>query len=145
MSSISGGIDRIKAVFDDDSLVADAGLLPAGTVMARLGLERLLDEVVRTPAAGRGSGAKVLTVVVSMLAGGSFIDDADRLRSGCTARVLGVRGGGCVHGGDVFAVFHRWACEPVRQSTRVGAWQGVVCGRSPEDRRDDHRRGLQDL
>ena len=48
----------------------------------------MVDEVVRPPGSGRGSGAKVLSVVASMLVGGSFIDDADGLRSGSTAQVL---------------------------------------------------------
>ena len=74
--------------FDEGSLVGDAGLLLAGTVMEKLGLEAMVDEVVRPPGSGRGSGAKVLSVVASMLVGGSFIDDADRLRSGSTAQVL---------------------------------------------------------
>ena len=39
MSRVAGGIDGLEAVFDDVSLVADAGLLLAGTVMGRLGLE----------------------------------------------------------------------------------------------------------
>ena len=47
MSSVAGGIDGLEAVFDDGSLVADGGLLLAGTVMHRLGLEALIDEVVR--------------------------------------------------------------------------------------------------
>ena len=90
MSSISGGIDGVEVHFDDGSLVGDAGLLLVGTVMVRLGLEALVDEVVRPPEAGRGSGGKALSVVASMLVGGSFIDDADRLRSGSTAQVLPV-------------------------------------------------------
>ena len=88
MSSISGGIDGVEVRFDEGSLVGDAGLLLAGTVMDRLGLEAMLDAVVRPPSAGRGSGAKALSVVASMLVGGSFIDDADRLRAGSTAQVL---------------------------------------------------------
>ncbi len=88
MSSIAGGIDGIEAVFDDASLVADAGLLLAGTVMGRLGLESLIDEVVRPPESGRGSGAKALSVVASMLVGGSHIGDADRLRAGSASAVL---------------------------------------------------------
>ena len=88
MSSISGGIDGVEVRFDDGSLVGDAGLLLVGTVMVRLGLEALVDEVVRPPEAGRGSGGKALSVVASMLVGGSFIGDADRLRSGSTAQVL---------------------------------------------------------
>ncbi len=89
MSSVAGGIDGVEAVFDDASLVADAGLLLAGTVMGRLGLEALIDDAVRPPAAGRGSGAKALSVVASMLVGGSFIGDADRLRAGSASAVLG--------------------------------------------------------
>ncbi len=89
MSSIAGGIDGLEAVFDDASLVADAGLLLAGTVMGRLGLESLIDEVVRPPEAGRGSGAKALSVVASMLVGGSHIGDADRLRAGAAVGMTG--------------------------------------------------------
>ena len=52
----------------------------------------MLDEVVRPPGSGRGSGAKALSLVASMLVGGggggSFIDDADRLRAGSAASVL---------------------------------------------------------
>ena len=88
MRSIPGGIDGLEVRFDDASLVADAGLLLAGTVMERLGLEALIDEAVRPPASGRGSGAKTLSMVASMLVGGSFIDDADRLRAGSTGAVL---------------------------------------------------------
>ena len=88
MGSIPGGIDGLEVRFDDGSLVADAGLLLAGTVMDRLGLEGLIDAAVRPPAAGRGSGAKALSVVASMLVGGSFIDDAERLRAGSVGAVL---------------------------------------------------------
>ncbi len=42
MRSVAGGIDGLEVVFDDGSLVADAGLLLAGTVMHRLGLEALI-------------------------------------------------------------------------------------------------------
>lgn len=88
MGSLSGGLDGVGAVFDEGRLVADAGLLLAGSLVGRLGLEAMLDEVVRPSGAGRGSGAKLLTAVSSMLAGGSFIDDADRLRSGSGSAVL---------------------------------------------------------
>ena len=56
MSSVAGGIDAIEAVFDDGSLVADAGLLLAGTVMSRLGLEALIDDTVRLDGREAGSG-----------------------------------------------------------------------------------------
>ena len=89
MSSVAGGIDGIEAVFDDGSLVADAGLLLAGTVMRTLGLEALIDDTVRPGgSAGAGAGRKVLTLVASMLVGGRCIDDTDRLRSGASGAVL---------------------------------------------------------
>ena len=77
-------LDRLRVVFDDGSLVSDAGLLVAGTLMDRLGLERLLDETVRMDGRAGGSrpGRKVLSLVASMLLGGSHIDHAERLRAG---------------------------------------------------------------
>ena len=39
MNRIPGDIDRLAVVFDEESLVSDAGLLAAGTLMKRLGLE----------------------------------------------------------------------------------------------------------
>ena len=93
MNSLQCGIDRLDVRFDEGSLVADAGLLVAGTLLSRLGLERLVDDMVRM--SGRPGGArpgrKVLSLVVSMLVGGSHIDHADRLRSGATRRVLPFR------------------------------------------------------
>ena len=75
MRSVSGGIDGLEAVFDDGSLVADAGLLLAGTVMSRLGLEALIDDTVRPGgSAGSGAGRKVLSLVASMLVGGCCIE-----------------------------------------------------------------------
>ena len=84
MRSISGGIDGLEAVFDEASLVADAGLLLAGTVMGRLGLEALIDDTVRLDGreAGSGSGRKVLSLVASMLVGGCCIDDAGLVSGG---------------------------------------------------------------
>ena len=92
MSRVAGGIDGLEPVFDDGSLVADAGLLLPATVMGRLGLEALIDDTVRPlgpPRRARGRGRKVLSLVASMLVGGCCIDDADRLRSGSGAGVLG--------------------------------------------------------
>jgi hypothetical protein len=90
VSSVSRGLDRIEVAFDDPSLVADAGLILPATLAVRLGLESLVNRSVRL--SGRVGGAlpgrKVLTLVFSILAGGSHIDHADRLRAGATRRVL---------------------------------------------------------
>ena len=90
MSGVLQNIDRYEVVFDDEGLVADAGLLAAGTLIVRLGLEDLVDRTVRL--GGREGGAhpgrKVCTVVAAMLLGASHIDHVDRLRAGSTGRVL---------------------------------------------------------
>lgn len=90
MSRVPDDVDRLEVRFDEESLVADAGLLVAGTLIERLGLERLLDDTVRMGGRVGESrpGRKILSLVVSMLLGGSHIDHADRLRSGSTRRVL---------------------------------------------------------
>ncbi|MFN8034839.1 MAG: transposase [Acidimicrobiia bacterium] len=79
--------------FDDESLVADAGLVLVATVVARLGLERLIDATVRLVGrvGGARPGRKVLTLVHAMIAGADCIDDTNRLRAGATSGVLGHR------------------------------------------------------
>ena len=93
MRSVSRSIDRVAVTFDDPSLVADAGLIVPATLMVRLGLEALVNDRVRLVDRVGGSrpGRKVLTLVTSILAGGSHIDHADRLRAGATQRVLPFR------------------------------------------------------
>jgi hypothetical protein len=91
--SVSRGIDRIEVTFDEPNLVANAGLLLVATLVVRLGLERLINEMVDL--SGRVGGAlpgrKVLTLVHAMVAGASHIDHADVLRAGATQSVLGHR------------------------------------------------------
>ncbi len=93
MGSSSRGIDRIAVTFDEPTLVADAGLVVPATLMVRLGLEQLVNEMVRLTGRVGGAlpGRKVLTLVTAILAGASHIDHADRLRAGATARVLPFR------------------------------------------------------
>ena len=47
MTRVSHALDRVEAIFDDDTLVADAGLVVPATLMARLDLEALCDSKVR--------------------------------------------------------------------------------------------------
>lgn len=86
MSSSSRRIDRLEATFDHEGLVANAGLIVPATLMARLGLEALINAWVKTGSAR--PGRKVLTLVAAMIAGGTHIDHVDILRSGATQRVL---------------------------------------------------------
>lgn len=84
-------LDRMETRFDDDRLVADAGLLLPATLAHHLGLRELVEVHLDLGAAvGRANaGDKLLTLVMSALAGGDCIDDANGLRAGSTGRVLG--------------------------------------------------------
>ena len=117
--------DRIGVSFD--GLVANAGLLPA-TLAQHLGLRELVDHHLDLGVApGRANtGDKILTLVASALAGGDCIDDADALRAGGTARILG----GTIKAPSTLGTFlrsFRWG--HVRQLDRVSrellarAWQ----------------------
>ena len=83
--------DRIQITFDDHRLVANAGLLLPATLAQRLGLPELVDRRLDLGnALGRANtGDKIVTLVASALAGGDCIDDADVLRTGGTAGVIG--------------------------------------------------------
>lgn len=84
-------LDRLETRFDDERLVADAGLLLPATLAQHLGLKELVEEHLDLgTATGRANaGDKLLTLVMSALAGGDCIDDANALRAGSTERVLG--------------------------------------------------------
>ena len=130
------GIDRVGATFDDPSLVADAGLIVPATLMVRLGLQALVDQVVRLidRVGGAKPGRKVLTPVASILAGGSHIDHADRLRAGATQRVLPFR----VMASSTLGTFLRSftfghirqldavSAETIRRAWRLGAGPGTA-------------------
>jgi hypothetical protein len=90
---VSRAIDRIEATFDDETLVADAGLIAPATLMVRFGLEALINRTVRLVdrVGGARPGRKILTLVAAILAGASHIDHVDRLRAGATNKVLPFR------------------------------------------------------
>ena len=111
--------DRIRILFDDHRLVANAGLLLPATLARHLGLRELVDHHLDLGGApGRANtGDKMLTLVASALAGGNCIDDADVLRTGGTVGLHpGRHGQGAIHPG------HLPAQLPVgpRPSTRPG-------------------------
>jgi hypothetical protein len=77
--------------FDDEGLVANAGLVVVATLSARLGIGRIVEATVRMAGVvgGANPGRKVLTLVHAIVAGASHIDHADVLRAGDSRRVLG--------------------------------------------------------
>ena len=86
MSSSSRKLDRLQVTFDHDRIVANAGLILPATLMARLGLEDLINTWVRTGSAL--PGRKILTLVAAMIAGATHIDHVNMLRAGATQAVL---------------------------------------------------------
>ena len=125
--------DRIRIVFDDHRLVANAGLLLPATLARHLGLPELVDHHLDLGGApGRANtGDKLMTLVASAMAGGDCIDDADVLRTGGTACTLR----GTVKAPSTLGTFlrsFRWG--HVRQLDRVSrellAW---AAGAGPGD------------
>ena len=93
MARVSRGLDRVEVVFDDSHLVANAGPILVSTLAMRLDLEAVVNATVRLAGkvGGAWPGRKVLTLVHSIVAGGSHIDHADVLRAGATQSVLAHR------------------------------------------------------
>src|SRR3954468_8239290 len=88
----SHDLSRVRVRFDEPNLVPSAGLLPVAALAQRLGVEQLVEDRLTLAAHGHRSGAKALTVLGSMLAGGDSIRDVSLLRTGATDEVFdGVR------------------------------------------------------
>ena len=138
--------DRIRIVFDDHRLVANAGLLLSATLAQHLGLRELVDHHLDLGGApGRANtGDKMLTLVASALAGGDCIDDADALRAGGTVSVLGCLKT-AIHPGHLPAQLSLGACPSTRPREPPVAGPGM--GRWGRTRRlaPDHRPGLDHL
>lgn len=87
----SHNLGAVPVSFDDDNLVANAGLIAPAALAQRLGIAELVDRRVRLDrkrAGAANSGAKALTVFGGMLAGGDSIDDLDVLRAGAAAELF---------------------------------------------------------
>ena len=133
--------DRIRIVFDDHRLVANAGLLLSATLAQHLGLRELVDHHLDLGGApGRANtGDKMLTLVASALAGGDCIDDAP---AGGTVSVLGCM----VKAPSTLGTFlrsFRWG--HVRQLDRVSRQLLAGMGRWTRRLAPDHRPGLDHL
>jgi hypothetical protein len=85
--------DSIGVEFDDERLVANAGVVLTGTLIERLGIEPLVDQIVELgerPGAAR-PGRKVCSLLQAMALRADSIDDCDVLRAGGTEALLGHR------------------------------------------------------
>jgi len=81
-------LSRVTTTFDETNLVPNAGLLPAAVLAQRLDLGGLVDRRLQLAVHGANSGAKALTVIGSMLAGGDSIDDTAVLRAGAASALF---------------------------------------------------------
>jgi hypothetical protein len=111
----SHDLSKVSMSFTEANLIPNAGVLPAAVLAQRIGLGELVDERLGLSQHGANSGAKALTVIGSMLAGGDSIDDTALLRAGARWRV-GARADEqfieltCSHG----SILRGPAAEPLR-------------------------------
>jgi Transposase DDE domain group 1 len=92
-SGVAVRLDSVLVEFDDERLVANAGVLLTSTLINRLGLERLVEESVdlgQRPGAAK-PGRKLCSLVHAMALGADSIDDCDVLRCGGTEALCGHR------------------------------------------------------
>jgi hypothetical protein len=90
---VNGLSDATRVVFDDQRVVANAGVMLPAFLAGRLGLEALVDQTVdlgERPGAPN-PGRKVMSLLSAMCLGADCIEDCGVLRSGQTRAVLGHR------------------------------------------------------
>src|SRR3954465_7959973 len=86
------GPDGVRVCFDDERVVADAGVMLVATLARRLGVEALAGRLVRLRRDRSGAanaGRKVMALLYAMVLGADSIDDTGVLRAGRTGRLLG--------------------------------------------------------
>jgi hypothetical protein len=90
---VNGLPDATRVVFDDERVVANAGVLLPAVLAERLGIEAVIDRTVDLGdrAGAANAGRKVMSLVSAMCLGADCIDDCSVLRSGQTRAVLGHR------------------------------------------------------
>jgi len=88
---VHGSPDRLVVAFDDERVVANAGVLLPALLADRLGIEVLVERTVDLGerAGAANPGRKVMSLVSAMALGADCIEDCAVLRSGQTSAVLG--------------------------------------------------------
>ena len=94
-------------------LLPNAGLLLDDVLAQRLDLAGLIDRRLHRATHGANSGAKALSVIGSMLAGGDSIDDVAVLRAGAAASLFGGTRAPSTVGSWLRA--HTWSNVPARR------------------------------
>ncbi len=93
MSRFYLGQRAVEVAFDDENLVANAGLALVGSFCARIGLAGIISDKVRlyNRVGGANPAYKSLSLVHAMVAGASHIDHVDVLRAGANESILPFR------------------------------------------------------
>ncbi len=125
-------LSRVRVSFDEANLVPNAGLLPAAVLAQRLDLGGLIDGRLHLAQHGSNSGAKALTVIGSMLAGGDSIDDVAVLRAGAAGSLFdGTRAPSTV---GAWLRAHKWSnvrqLDAISREVLKRLW---ACGAGPAD------------
>jgi hypothetical protein len=124
-------------VFDDEHVVANAGVMLPALLAGRLGIERLVDDCLDLgdrPGAAN-PGRKVMTMLSAFALGADCIADCDVLRSGQTEAVLGHR---VVAPSTVGTFLRSFTFGHVRQLDRVlgvAVQRAWAAGAGPGDER----------
>jgi hypothetical protein len=87
------GWSRAQPLFDDESLVSYAGLVPVMALAQQAGLSELISGRVaigatRVKSAGANPAGKLTSIIAGMAAGADSIDDLDLIRSGGMPRLF---------------------------------------------------------
>lgn len=110
----------------------NAGLLPAAVLAQRIDLSGLIDGRLRLAEQGANSGAKALSVIGAMLAGGDSIDDVAVLRAGAAASLFDATRAPSTVGSWLRA--HKWSnvrqLDAVSRELLARLW---AAGAGPED------------
>lgn len=116
MSSLVYGNGPIKIDFDDPKLSGDGGLMLVSAMFERLGVAETAQRWVNVQGDGSANvGPKLETLVATMIAGGSHIDHANRLRW-CYQRTVAPPHVRAVHVGHVASVFRQSVGHPARSA-----------------------------
>jgi Transposase DDE domain group 1 len=135
-SEASMRLDSVGVEFDDERLVANAGLILIATLSRRLGIEQMVDRMVKLGerAGAARPGRKVLTLIHAVTAGADSIEDTDVLRSGASEALLGHRAMAPSTLGTFLRAFtfghvrqlDRVLGEAIRRAWAVGAGPGAA-------------------
>lgn len=110
----------------------NAGLLPAAVLAQRIDLSGLIDDRLHLAEHGANSGAKALSVIGSMLAGGDSIDDVAVLRTGAASSLFDATRAPSTVGSWLRA--HKWSnvrqLDAVSRELLARLW---AAGAGPED------------